>query len=504
MKFLKKFIFKIYFRRMAKKIAQFSQEALLSQEQVFKTLMKNAELTTFGKDHQLTIDTSYEDYKKLVPISKYDDLRPYVDRIRKGERDVLWPGFPLYLATTSGTTSGEKFIPVTKDSLKKGMASSILCSATYLKDTDNYQPLLKKMVILSANPKMVQDGPLSYGKITGIFNRHIPSFMKSQRIPSVETNTIDDWDLKMIKTIEESFDQDVGMVGGFPAWIIRYFERLLEKTGAKTVSEVFPNLDIITHGGVAYGPYKKRMETLIGKPFHRLEVFSASEGFIAFQDQQNKDDLLLVPNAEIFYEFVALTDWDNENPKRHSLKEVEIGVVYAIVITTMAGLWAYDLGDTVTFTSIRPYRLKVSGRTKHFISNSGEHLISEQVESALSKTASHFDVEVRDFSVAPHITDENKGNRHEWLIEFQKEPTNLNSFSKELSLELCKISDNYKMLIEGSVLHDPIITSLEHGAFIEYMKSINKMTHQNKVPRLMNNRSLADAMNPWKRNKNDK
>lgn len=484
---------------MAKKVAKFSKKALLCQERVFSELMKNAQRTTFGKDHQLNTETTYEDFKKLVPILSYEDLRPYFERIRKGETDVLWPGLPLYLATTSGTTSGEKFIPVTKESLKKGMASSILCSATYLKETKNYEPLLKKMVILSASPKMVHDGSITYGKITGIFNRHIPSFMKSQRIPCIETNSIEDWDLKMIKTIEESIGKDVGMVGGFPAWIIRYFERLLEKTGAKTVSEIFPNLDIITHGGVAYPPYKKRMETLIGRPFHRLEVFSASEGFIAFQDQQSKDDLLLVPNGEIFYEFVPLTEWGQENPTRLSLGEVKKGIVYAMVISTMAGLWAYELGDTVTFTSLDPFRLKVSGRTKHFISNSGEHLISEQVEQALSSVAARLNVEVRDFSVAPHIMDEEKGNRHEWLIEFEKEPKDLESFSNELSLELCKISDNYNLLIEGSVLHNPIISPLKPGAFVEYMKSINKMTHQNKVPRLMNNRTLADAMIPWKR-----
>lgn len=499
MKWLKKIILKLYFGRMAHKIAKFRQMPLQAQHEVFKTLMSKVAHTNFGKVYGLTEETTYEEFRSKVPIHDYEKLRPYVEKIRAGEKDILWPGIPLYLATTSGTTSGEKFIPVTKDSLDRGMASSVLCSATYLEETQNFTPLFKKMVILSANPKLIHDEHLSYGKITGIFNKHIPSFMKKNRIPSVATNSIEDWDLKMLKTVEESIGQDVGMVGGFPAWIIRYFERLLEKTGAQTISEVFPNLQIITHGGVAYGPYKKRMETLIGRPFHRLEVFSASEGFMAFQDQQNTEDLLLVPNGEIFYEFVLMEDLGKENPPRVSLSDVEVGKTYALIISTMAGLWAYDIGDTVTFTSIKPYRLKVSGRTKHFISNSGEHLISEQVEKALTQTANKYHVEVKDFSVAPFIRDEDCGNRHEWLIEFQEQPKDLDKFAKDLCHELCEISDNYKLLIEGSVLHPPIVTPLQQGAFVEYMKSINKMTHQNKVPRLMNNRTLADGIRPWTR-----
>jgi hypothetical protein len=498
-KWLKKFILKIYFGRMAKKIAQFSQMPLQGQREVFKSLMAKVSQTEFGVQYELTPETTYDEFKSKVPIHDYEKLRPYVEKIRAGEKDILWPGLPLYLATTSGTTSGEKFIPVTKDSLDRGMASSVLCSATYLQETNNYDPLFRKMVILSANPKLIHENHLSIGKITGIFNNHIPSFMKKNRIPSVATNSIEDWDLKMLKTVEESIGQDVGMVGGFPGWIIRYFERLLEKTGAKTISEVFPNLQIITHGGVAYGPYRKRMETLIGKPFHHLEVFSASEGFMAFQDQQERDDLLLVPNGEIFYEFVPMTEWGKENPNRLSLGDVKVGENYALIISTMGGLWAYDIGDTVTFTSTKPYRLKVSGRTKHFISNSGEHLISEQVELALTHTAQSFNVEIKDFSVAPLITDEERGNRHEWLIEFEETPNDLESFAQNLSRELCKISDNYNLLIEGSVLHHPVITPLKKNAFVEYMKSINKMTHQNKVPRLMNNRSLADGIRPWTR-----
>lgn len=348
---IKKAFLQWYFSRMAKKIDRFSEHPLEAQEQVFKTLMEKGSRTAFGKAHGLTEKTTYLEYQNKVEIHHYDKLLPYIERIRKNEEDILWPGRPLYLATTSGTTSVEKFIPVTKYSLKKGMASSVLCSATFLRETNNYRPLDKKMVILSANPKLIKDRHISYGKITGIFNNHIPSFMKRNRVPSVETNMTEDWDLKMKKTVEESIGCDVGMVGGFPAWIIRYFERVLEKTGKQSIKEVFPNLEVITHGGVAYGPYKKRMETLIGKPFHRLEVFSASEGFMAFQDQQEKDDLLLVPNGEIFYEFVPLDQWGDPKVKRVALKDVKVGVPYAMVITTMAGLWAYDIGDTVTFTS---------------------------------------------------------------------------------------------------------------------------------------------------------
>lgn len=482
---------------MLKKIEKFQKNPIEEQNKIFHFLMKKVSQTQFGEDHGLTAQTTYEEFKKLVPIQNYEDLSPYIDKIFAGEKSVLYPGEPLYLATTSGTTSGEKYIPVTKDSLNKGMASSVLCSATYLEETQNYPSLFKKMVILSANPKLEKYNDIWTGKITGIFNRHIPSFMKKQRIPSVETNSLEDWDEKMERTIYESLGEDVGMVGGFPAWIIRFFERTLEITGKKTIKEVFPNLKIITHGGVAYGPYKERMETLIGGSFDRLEVFSASEGFMAFQDKQGAEDMLLVPNSEIFFEFVRLDQWGSPNAERITLKDVQVGTPYALVISTMAGLWAYDLGDTITFTSTNPYRLKVSGRTKHFISNSGEHLISEQVEWALTETAKAFGVEIMDFSVAPLITNEDHGNRHEWLIEFENTPENFEDFSRVLNENLEKKSDNYRILRKGSVLHEPVVTPLKKGAFVNYMKSIGKMTHQNKVPRLMNSRSLADAVKAY-------
>ncbi len=483
---------------MARKIDLFKNHAIREQEELFQRLMREGEKCSFGQDHRISATTSYEQFKNRVPINDYQKLLPYIERIQEGEENVLWPGLPQYLATTSGTTSGEKFIPVTKDSLSKGMKSSVLCTATYLRETKNTKPLFKKMVILSANPKLKQKGQINYGKITGIFNRHIPKFMKKQRIPSVETNSLEDWDEKMKKTVDESIGQNVGMVGGFPGWIIRYFERILEKTGKRTIAEVFPELEIITHGGVAYGPYQERMQELIGRPFHRLEVFSATEGFFAFQDQQNRDDLLLVPNGEVFFEFVPLENWGDPTATRIPLSAVEIGIPYAMVITTLAGLWAFDLGDTVTFTSTTPYRLKVSGRTKHFISNSGEHLISEQVEEALQKTCSTLNARVNDFSVAPHIENKEGGNRHEWMIEFEREPKDYPEFIALLNQHLCDLSDNYFLLIDGSILAPPLISAIKPGGFVNYMKFINKMTHQNKVPRLMNNRSLADAMAPWK------
>jgi hypothetical protein len=491
------FTVKTYFAFIHKSINSWKKSPLEHQEKVFSTLMKKGEKTKFGVAHGLHANMSYSDYQKRVPIHDYERFLPWIKKVIEGEKSILWPGKPLYLATTSGTTSGEKFIPVTKDSLRKGMKSTVLCTATYLEETNNTEPLQKKMVILSANPTLKNDKVIPYGKITGIFNNHIPNFMKKQRLPSIKTNCIADWEEKITKTAEETIGQDVGMVGGFPAWIIRYFEHVLERTGKKTIAEVFPNLQVITHGGVAYPPYRKRMESLIGKPFHRLEVFSASEGFIAFQDSQHADDLLLVPNAEIFYEFVPLIDWGSPSATRIPLSQVEINIPYAMVITTMAGLWAYDLGDTITFTSLSPYRLKVSGRVKHFISNSGEHLISEQVEKALSLALDKYQIQVKDFSVAPLIENKEGGNRHEWLIEFDTEPSSLTDFSFDLHQNLKNLSDNYTMLVETGILSPPKVSPLKTNAFVEYMKSINKMTHQNKVPRLMNNRDLADAMKPW-------
>lgn len=476
------------------KTNRWSNRPVQTQDAVLKQLINKAKHTTFGKDHDFKNINGYTDFKARVPIRDYEGLKQYIKSIQQGEEDVLWPGKPLYFAKTSGTTSGAKYIPLTKVSLKNQIAAARNALLHYIVDSGNAHFIDGKMIFLQGSPALEKTKSIPNGRLSGIVANYVPAYLQKNRLPSYETNCIEDWEQKVETIVSETIPEDMRLISGIPSWVQMYFERLHERTGKK-IAELFPNFSLFVFGGVNYEPYKAKFEELIGKKIDSVELYPASEGFIAFQDKQNEKGLLLLLDYGIFYEFIPADEFYNEKPTRLSIKDVKIGVNYVIILNTNAGLWGYNIGDTVQFTSIKPYRIIVSGRIKHFTSAFGEHVIAKEVEEAMQVAMELFpEVELTEFTVAPQLNTSNELPYHEWLIEFNEEPNNMEEFSNCIDLELQKQNVYYKDLIEGKVLQRLKITSLNKNAFNNYMKTKGKLGGQNKVPRLSNDRKIADKL----------
>lgn len=464
------------------------------QQRTFENLIVQGRETAFGSDHDFKHIRSHEEFKKRVPIRDYEALSPYVNRIREGEKDVLWPGRPIYFAKTSGTTSGSKFIPITKSSIPNHINSARNALLTYICETGNSAMVSGNMIFLSGSPELSDENGIPTGRLSGIVNHHVPQYLRSNQKPTYETNCIDDWEDKLDKIIEETEHADMSLISGIPPWMQMYFDRLIDKYD-KNISEIFPNLSLIVHGGVNFTPYEKKLFDSIGKRIDAIETYPASEGFFAFQSSQSEEGLLLQANTGIFFEFIPLSEVHSENPIRLSLKEVELDTNYAIIINSNAGLWGYLIGDTVKFISKNPYKIVVTGRIKHFISAFGEHVIAEEVEKTMNKALEKFpEAKIVEFTVAPKINPNQGISCHEWLIAFNKQPNDLKAFEKELDLQLCKLNTYYDDLISGNILKQLEIKALPENAFINYMKSKGKLGGQNKVPRLSNDRNIADEL----------
>lgn len=465
-----------------------------TQQKVFDKLISQAKNTSFGKDHNFEIIRGFEDFQEQVPIRDYEQLKPYVDRVVSGETNVLWPGKPLYFAKTSGTTSGAKYIPLTKESMPyhaEAARNAILC---YIHETGNVDFVDGKMIFLQGTPEMTEKNGIKIGRLSGIVAHYVPGYLQKNRLPSWKTNCIDDWETKVDAIVEETMDQDMTVISGIPSWVQMYFERLQTRTGKK-VGDLFKNFNLFIYGGVNYEPYRAKFENLIGRSVDSIELFPASEGFFAFQDSQNQAGMLLQLNSGIFYEFVESTSFFDENPKRLTIGDVRIGVNYVMIISTNAGLWAYNLGDTVQFVSVTPYCVIVSGRIKHFISAFGEHVIGKEVEEAMNKAISKFNFSLTEFTVAPKITPSNNElPYHEWLVEFDQTPENLLEIATYIDKKMQEQNSYYFDLIEGKVLQPLKIATLQKDSFQKFMKSQGKLGGQNKVPRLSNDRNLADAL----------
>jgi hypothetical protein len=489
---------KLYAGLVAKKINNWRNNAPVIQEKVFKELVSTAKDTTFGKDHAFNAIFTYEDFKKHVPISDYEDIRPYIDKIIAGEPDVLWPGKPTYLAKTSGTTSGLKYIPLTKASLKdqiEGARNSLL---NYIQETGNVDFIDGKMIFLQGSPELSSENGISFGRLSGIVAHHIPLYLQKNRLPSHQTNCIEDWETKVEEIVDETITQDMRLISGIPPWVQMYFDRLSAKAGGKKIKDIFKNFSLFVYGGVNFEPYRAKLQESIGKKVDSIETYPASEGFIAFQNSQKGKGLLLLPDSGIFYEFIPTDEYFNENPTRISLKDVELGVNYALILNTNAGLWGYSIGDTVKFISKDPYLLLVTGRIKHFISAFGEHVIAEEVEESLLSVANEEGIEIVEFTVAPQVqTQEGELPYHEWFIEFVKVPDDIVSFSRKVDLALQRKNAYYFDLIEGKVLQPLIIRPMKKNTFINYMRSTGKLGGQNKLPRLSNDRNIADQLESY-------
>jgi hypothetical protein len=490
---------KIFAKRIAKKTQKWVDNPVATQEKLLQKLIATAKNTNFGKDHNFEAIRNHDDFVKNVPIRDYEELKPYVEKVVAGAADILWPNKPIYFAKTSGTTSGAKYIPITETSIKHQVEASRNAILNYIEETGNADFVNGKMIFLQGSPVLTEKNGVKLGRLSGISAHYVPNYLQKNRLPSWETNCIEDWDTKVNTIVEETIDEDMTVIAGIPSWVQMYFEKL-NTVGNKKVGELFKNFNLFIYGGVNYEPYRAKFENLIGRKVDSIELFPASEGFFAYQNSQKEKGMLLLLNSGVFYEFVKSDEFFEEHPKRITIKDVEVGVNYVMIISTDAGLWAYNLGDTVQFISLKPYKIIVSGRIKHFISAFGEHVIGKEVESAMQKAIEETDARVNEFTVAPQITPElNELPYHEWFIEFEKEPTDLAKFIEILDLELQQQNSYYFDLIDGKILQRLKITSIKEGGFNEYMKSIGKLGGQNKVQRLSNDRKVANELNTLKR-----
>ncbi|MDQ0476108.1 GH3 auxin-responsive promoter family protein [Chryseobacterium sp. MDT2-18] len=491
--FIKKNIALIWAKNHVKGTQSFKANSVKNQEELLLSLVKTAEKTLFGRTHQFENIKSIQDFQSHVQIADYEDLKPYIEKVKKGQRQILWTDTPEYFAKTSGTTSGSKYIPISKEGMPYQIAAAQSAIFHYIAQKNNADFVTGKMIFLQGSPELEEINGIKTGRLSGIVAHHIPSYLQKNRLPSLKTNLIEDWETKVDEIVKETEKENMTLISGIPPWLIMYFEKLIERNGKK-ITELFPNLQLIITGGVNYEPYREKMNELLGKPVDTLQTFPASEGFFAFQDNFEKEGLLLLTNHGIFYEFVPLEEYGKPEAKRLTLKEIELHKDYALILTTNSGLWAYSIGDVVRFISKDPYRILVSGRTKHFTSAFGEHVIAFEVEEALKATVEKFPAQITEFHLAPQVNPTEGLPYHEWFIEFEKEPENLENFIKNLDDEMRKRNTYYNDLISGKILQPLVITTLKKNAFQDYARSEGKLGGQNKIPRLANDRKIGDFL----------
>jgi len=490
---IKSALAKPFAAQIKRQILKWANNPVETQQKVFQSLISGATTTEFGKDHDFMSINTHKDFVSRVPIRDYEELKPYIEKVVAGEENILWKGKPLYFAKTSGTTSGAKYIPITKESMPAHVEAARNAILMYIAETGNSKFVDGKMIFLQGSPILDKKNGIQLGRLSGIVAHYVPKYLQKNRMPSWETNCIEDWETKVDAIVEETLTENMTVISGIPSWVQMYFEKIQQKTGQK-VGEVFKNFNLFIFGGVNYEPYKAKFENLIGRKVDSIELYPASEGFFAFQDQQNERGMLLQLNSGIFYEFVKADEFFDKNPNRITIKDIEMGVNYVMIISTNAGLWVYNLGDTVEFTSTNPYRIIVTGRIKHFISAFGEHVIGKEVEQALQNAIKGTNIQVSEFTVAPQINPTSGLPFHEWFIEFEKEPENISDLEKLIDASVQSQNSYYFDLIKGKVLRELKITCIKKNGFQEYMKSIGKLGGQNKIPRLSNDRKIAEVL----------
>ena len=496
---IKSFTAKLFAAYVANKNRKWIDHPVETQNRVLQNLVREAAQTQFGKDHDFSSITSHKDFIHHVPVRDYEALKPYIEKVVAGKADILWPGKPEYFAKTSGTTSGSKYIPITKTSIKNQVKASRDAILAYIHETGHSDFVDGKMIFLQGSPELEEKNGIRLGRLSGISAHYVPNYLQKNRLPSWETNCIEDWEAKVEAIVEETVNENMTVIAGIPSWVQMYFERLTAKTGKK-VGELFEDFQLFIYGGVNYEPYRAKFENLIGRKVDSIELFPASEGFFAYQDKQDETGMLLLLDAGIYYEFVKAEEFFEENPRRLSIGEVEMGINYVMVISTDAGLWGYNLGDTVRFVGVNPYKVIVSGRIKHFISAFGEHVIANEVEEAMRLAIAGTDARINEFTVAPQITPEGEQlPYHEWFIEFEQEPADREKFIDILDTTLQQKNSYYFDLIDGKILQRLKVTSVKKGGFNDYMRQKGKLGGQNKVQRLANDRSIADGLSKYKK-----
>ncbi|PKP35918.1 MAG: hypothetical protein CVU00_00320 [Bacteroidetes bacterium HGW-Bacteroidetes-17] len=491
----KQWLTKMFAGIIVRKTNKWVSNGIEYQKKTLNYLISQGKETKFGKDHHFAQIHDYESFKKHVPIRSYEDIREYIERIKSGEKDVLWPGKPIYFCKSSGTTSGVKYLPISKESLPNHINSARNALLNYIHENNHPELVNGKMIFLQGSPELSSTNGISTGRLSGIVAHHVPRYLQSNRLPSFKTNCIENWEEKVDAVVEETINENMTLIGGIPPWLQMYFTKVLERSGKKNIKEVFPALQLIVVGGVNFNPYKKTFEKLIGPNVDFLEVYPASEGFFAYQNSQKERDLLLLLNENIFYEFIPANESMSTSPNRICLEDVELNKNYALVVNSNAGFWGYLIGDTIKFTSLNPYKIVVTGRISHFISAFGEHVITEEVESAIEEITQIENIQIVEFTTAPQVNPENNElPYHEWFIEFKEVPNDLHSLGKKLDLLLRKKNIYYDDLIVGNVLQPLKITPVRSNGFKKYMELTDKIGGQNKVVHLCNDRSIADQL----------
>lgn len=471
------------------------------QEEILTGLLAKAVNTQYGRKYDFASIYGSNQFQQRVPIVSYEDLFPYIDRLMKGEQNLLWPTEVRWFAKSSGTTnSRSKFIPVSNEALEechyKGGKDML---SIYMNNYPETKMFAGKNLVIGGSQQVNQfdkNGRSYYGDVSAVLLKNLPFWAQMVRTPSMEIALMDEWEEKIEKMAQYTQDEDVTSISGVPTWTIVLLERVLEIKGAKSILEVWPNLEVFIHGAVSFTPYESLFQSLIpSKGMHYMETYNASEGFFGIQDQTNSKEMLLMLDYGIYYEFIPAEEWDKEQPKTLKLEQVELHKNYAIVITTNAGLWRYKIGDTIRFTSLDPHRIKITGRTKHFINAFGEELIIENAEEAIAFAAEKTDAKIENYTAGPQYLESGKQGCHEWIIEFAKEPDQLARFGQILDEKLREINSDYDAKRHKNIaLVAPKVHRVDHGTFYNWMKRRGKLGGQNKVPRLANNREYLDSL----------
>lgn len=487
---IKSWFFLIFSKWKAKQLLLENIQGDSIQKHLLPKLIKQAENTIFGQKYKFQQITDYPSFKNTIPLSVYEDILPYIQAIQGGKSDVLWPGRPIYLAKTSGTTASAKYIPISKDSISHHILAARNVLVFHAAQTNQADFITHKMIFLQGSPALDHSGPIPTGRLSGIVYHHVPFFFRGNRIPSYQTNCIEDWDEKVKAIVSEVQHQKLSLISGIPPWCIMFFEKLMEETGKKSMAEIFPELKLFIHGGVNFSPYEQKMKALMGADIPMLETFPASEGFIAYQYDGSKNELLLNVNAGIFYEFIPLENYLRSNFEAIPLEYVTCNVNYVLVLTTNAGLWRYVIGDTIKFTGLKPFTIQVTGRIKQYISAFGEHVIAEEIEAAMQACLHTWNIDLVDYHVFPDVA----AARYVFLIEAANHPSNHAAMQEMLQTILVKKNIYYRDLVDGNMLELPQIVFLRKNSFADYQRSVGKLGGQNKVVRLSNDPSIGKAL----------
>jgi len=468
------------------------------QEELLMNLIRRAENTVVGTQYDFASITSYAAFSERVPVSSYEDLQPLIERTRQGEQNVFWDTPIKWFAKSSGTTNAKsKFIPVSNDALEdchyKG-SKDLLC--LYLNNNEASEMFLGKSLRLGGSSQIYEDKDTFFGDLSAILIENMPIWAEFSSTPSSKISLMSEWETKLTAIINETKNENVTSFAGVPSWLLVLMNRLLEETGKGNLLEIWPNLEVYFHGGVSFEPYREQYQKLLPKSdFKYYEIYNASEGFFAIQDLNNSSDLLLMLDYGIFYEFIPMDTFGTPEQKTIRLADVELFKNYAVVITTNSGLWRYLIGDTVRFTSLNPYRIRVSGRTKHHINVFGEELMVENTDQAIAKACQLTQTEIVDYTVAPVFMDGKEKGAHEWMIEFKKNPTNLVQFQKILDDTLQSLNSDYEAKRYNNMTLNPLVINLARkDLFYDWLKERNKLGGQHKIPRLSNQRDYLEQL----------